>query len=153
MCLYKGKNKMQTASEDIVCYKLIQIYHLPDGDDYRSYFQHTKIELNKPIVASCPFNIDILNDRDYLYGEVVHAFRNFYCDDSDIDWYIQDTKSRPCFSGCDVSIAKVECIIPKGTMFCKGMDDDDNLCYGALEIIPKRIVKTVYSYGVLNSQT
>ena len=144
---------MQIASEDIICYKLIQIYHRSDGDDYRTYFQHTKIELNEPIIAERYLTIQGLNEREYLDGEVVHAFCDFYCDDSDIDWYIEDTRSCPYFEECNVSIAKVECIIPKGTMFCEGVDEDENPCYGALEIIPKRIVKTVYSYEILNSQT
>ena len=144
---------MQTASEDIVCYKLIQIYHLPDGDDYRSYFQHAKIELDKPIVAGWVCATQVLDGSRILSGEVVHAYRDVYCDDSDIDWYIEDTVKFPFFSECEVSIAKVKCIIPKGTLFCKGIDDDDNICYGALAIIPKQIVQTIHPYEILNSQT
>lgn len=143
---------MQIASEDIVCYKIIEIYHLPDGDDYRSYFQHTKIELNEPILAGWEVTAQNLDNANHLYGEVVHAYCSFSCDDSDINWYIENTKDYPYYSRCNVSIAKVECIIPKGTMFCKGIDDDDNLCYGALKIIPKRIVETIYSHEVLNPQ-
>ena len=131
---------MQIASEDIVCYKVIQIYHRSAGDDYRTYFQHTLIELNKPIVASYSYSTDTLNDKKHLYGEVVHAYCDISCDDSDIDWYIHDSKDWPYFM-CDVSIAKVECIIPKGTLFCKGFDDDDNLCYGAKTIIPKQVIE------------
>ena len=152
MCLYKGSNKMQIASEDIVCYKIIEIYHLPGGDDYRSYFQRTKIELNEPILPGWEVTVLNLNETNHLYGEAVHAYCNIYCDDSDIGWYIKNTEDYPYYSRCNVSIAKVECIIPKGTMFCKGIDDDDNLCYGALEIIPKRVVETIYSHEVLNPQ-
>ena len=132
---------MQIASEDIVCYKVIQIYHLPGGDDYRSYFQHAKIELNEPIIAEWDLTTQDLDESVCLYGEVVHAYRNISCDDSDIDWYIYDSKNDPYFSKCDVSIAKVECIIPKGTLFCKGLDDDNNPCYGAKTIVPKQVVE------------
>lgn len=142
MCLHRS-TYMQVAKKDITCYKLIQIYHFPGGDDYRSYFQNTKIELNKPITAFIDCDADILNRKSWLYGEVVHAYSNIYCDDSCIDWYIQDTRECPHFRECDVSIAKVMCIIPKGTIFCEGVDDDDNPCYGALEIIPKRVIETI----------
>lgn len=144
MCLNKGSNQMQIASEDIVCYKIIQIYHKPNGDEYRSYFQHELLTLNMPIKALVGFlDADTLNKKCYLYGEVVHAYRDIHCDDSDIDWYIKNTKDYHYFSNCDVSIAKVKCIIPKGTMFCKGFDDDDNLCYGALELIPKEVIEII----------
>lgn len=135
---------MQTASEDIVCYKVIQIYHRPDGDDYRTYFQHVHLTLGEPITASTDDNnVQTLTNLRFLYGEVVHAFCDISCDDSDIDWYIEDTRDCPCFSEYDVSIAKVECIIPKGTLFCEGFDDCNIPCYGAKVIIPKKVIETI----------
>jgi len=140
MCLTRT-SRIQVADRDITCYKIIQIYHFPDGDDYRSYFQHAEIELNKAIVASD--YLDPKTTDEYLYGEVVHAYTDISCDDRDNDWYIYDTKSFPCFPKCDVSIAKVECIIPKGTIICEGIDDDGNDCYGAAVIIPKRVIEEI----------
>ena len=140
MCLTRT-SRIQVADRDITCYKIIQIYHRPDGDDYRSYYQHAKIELNKAITA-CEY-LDPETTDEYLHGEVVHAYTDISCDDQDNDWYIYDTKNYPYFSGCNVSIVKVECIIPKGTIFCKGFDDDDNWCYGAAVIIPKRVVEKI----------
>ena len=147
MCLIR-KSKIQVADRDITCYKIIQIYHRPDGDDYRSYFQHTKIELNKAIVASV--YLDPKTKKRDLLGEVVHAYTHISCDDSNIDWYICDTKNYPYFHEYGVSIVKVECIIPKGTIFCEGLDGNDNHCYGAAVIIPKRIIEkmaTIHRYN------
>jgi len=135
---------MQIANEDIVCYKLIQICHRPNGDNYRSYFQHTKLKLNEPITALDSFHsVDILSNKRRLYGEVVHAYRYISCDDIDMDFYIRNTASDPRLRGFDVSIAKIECIIPKGTLFCIGYDDDNNPCYGALKIIPKKVIEII----------
>jgi hypothetical protein len=140
MCLNRESN-IQVADRDITCYKIVQIYHLPDGDDYRSYFQHAEIELNKAIIASG--YLDPKTTDEYLHGEVVHAYTDISCDDQDKEWYIYDTKSFPYFLGYDVSIVKVECIIPKGTIFCEGLDDDGNDCYGAAVIIPKRVIEKI----------
>lgn len=136
---------MRAADKDIACYKIIQIYHSPDGDDYRTYFMHTKIELNKPIKAFDYIGACDVNEKSFLSYEVVHAYCKISCDDSDIDWYIEDTRLYPFPSNSkyDVSIAKVKCIIPKGTMFCKGRDDDGNICYGAERIIPVEVIKTI----------
>jgi hypothetical protein len=138
MCLNR-RSEIQVADRDITCYKIVNIYHLPGGDDYRSYFQQAKIELNKAITASC--YLDPKTTEEYLHGEVVHAYTDISCDDDDIDWYIYDTRNYPYFRGCNVSIVKVECIIPKGTIFCEGIDNDGNHCYGAAVIIPKRVIE------------
>jgi hypothetical protein len=140
MCLNR-KSNIQVADKDITCYKIIQIYHRPDGDDYRSYYQHAKIELNKAITA-CEY-LDPETTDECLYEEVVHAYIDISCDDNNIDWYIHDTKTYPISSEYDVSIVKVECIIPKGTIFCEGLGGDDNLCYGAAVIIPKRVIEKI----------
>lgn len=140
MCLNR-KSEVQIADRDITCYKIIQIYHRTGGDAYRSYFQHAEIELNKAILASN--YLDPKTAGKYLYGQVVHAYVDISCDDDDIDWYIHDTKTDPYFPVCDISIVKIECIIPKGTIFCEGLDDDDNECYGAAVIIPKRVVEKI----------
>lgn len=140
MCLNR-KSEVQIADRDITCYKIIQIYHRIGGDTYRSYFQHAEIELNKAILASN--YLDPKTAEKYLYGQVVHAYVDISCDDDDIDWYIHDTEIDPYFPGCDISIVKIECIIPKGTIFCEGLDDDENPCYGAAVIIPKRVVEKI----------
>ena len=134
---------MQVAKKDITCYKLIQIYHRPEGDDYRSYFQWTKIELNKPMTPLHDTDSSILNRMNCLSGEVVHAYCKIYCDDSDIDWYIEDTTDSPYSPECDVSIAKIKCIIPKGTKFYEGFDNDGNPCYGAKVIIPQQVIEII----------
>jgi len=140
MCLTRT-SRIQVADRDITCYKIIQIYHRISGNAYCSYFMHATIELDKAITASCC--LDPKTTEEYLRGEVVHAYTDISCDDDDIDWYIQDTRDNPYFRGCNVSIVKVECIIPKGTIFCEGLDDDDNECYGAAVIIPKRVVEKI----------
>ena len=140
MCLNR-RSEIQVADRDIICYKIVNIYHLPSGDDYRSYFQQAKIELNKAITASC--YLDPKTTKEYLYGEVVHAYTDISCDDDGNDWYICDTRNYPYFRNCNVSIVKVECIIPKGTIFCGGIDDDGNNCYGAAVIIPKRVIEKI----------
>ena len=140
MCLTRTSG-IQVADRDITCYKIIQIYHYLSEDAYRSYFMHATIELDKAITASD--YLDPYTDAKRLYGEVVHAYADISCDDDDIDWYIHDTEIDPYLLGCDVDIVKVECIIPKGTIFCEGLDDDDNPCYGAAVIIPKRVVEKI----------
>lgn len=140
MCLTRT-SRIQIADKDITCYKIIQIYHYLGEDAYRSYFMHAEIELNKAIIAGN--YLDPSTDAIRLYGEVVHAYTDISCDDDDIDWYIHDTKTDPYFPKCDVDIVKIECIIPKGTIFCEGLDDDDNECYGAAVIIPRRVVEKI----------
>ena len=140
MCLTRTSG-IQVADKDITCYKIIQIYHYLGEDAYRSYFMHADIELDKAIIASD--YLDPSTDAKRLYSEVVHAYVDISCNDDDIDWYIHDTETDPYLPGCDVDIVKVECIIPKGTIFCEGLDDDDNPCYGAAVIIPKRVVEKI----------
>lgn len=141
MCLYKGLNEMQTASEDIVCYKIVEII---DGK-IKSYFQQSQIKLNVPIEASNPCSASDMNVTTKLTDEVVHSYKepNFS------DEYITDLKIMSVgyhnihlMQGHKVKLAVLECVIPKGTLYCTNLLTYSGRLaeYGSVKLIPKKII-------------
>lgn len=136
---------MQTASEDIVCYKIIEIYNMRYGKSINlSYYQGTRIVFGKPIKASVESDVRTLNLLQKLDVEVVHAFVEKEFSSITISNLEETTTffSNPEYKFCEsIDIAVIECTIPKGTYYCKGHDANDRPNYGALTIIPNRIIK------------
>ena len=136
---------MQIADKDIICYKIIEIYNMPNGKSINSsYYQGTKIAFGKPIKALVQSDIETLNSLQNLGAEVVHAFVEKEFSSMTISNLEETTTffSKKEYGSCDsIDIAVIECIIPKGTYYCEGYDQNDRPNYGALTIIPNRIIK------------
>lgn len=136
---------MQIADEDIICYKIIEIYNMPDGESINSsYFQGTTIVFGKPMKASVESDIETLNSQEILSAEVVHAYVEKTFSSMTISHLEETTTffSKKEYGSCDsIDIAVIECTIPKGTYYCEGCDANDRPNYGALTIIPNRIIK------------
>lgn len=136
---------MQVASEDIVCYKIIEIYNMPNGKSINSsYYQGTRIVFGKPIKASVESDIGTLNLLQKLDAEVVHAFVEKEFSSITIANLEETTAffSKREYKSCkSIDIAVIECTIPKGTYYCEGYDNSGRPNYGALTIIPNRVIK------------
>jgi len=136
---------MQIADKDIICYKIIEIYNMPDGRSINSsYYQGTKIAFGKPIKALVQSDIETLNSSLVLGAEVVHAFVEKEFSSITISHLEETTTffSKREYRSCEsIDIAVIECTIPKGTYYCEGYDQNDRPNYGALTIIPNRIIK------------
>lgn len=144
MCLHRKGNKMQVATEDITCYKIIEAVHMAYNIiRYKSYFQDAPIEFGKPMKASVERDIKELDMPDVLYGEVVHAFvYNTFSSMAALQLKECTTYCGP-FNCKSIDIIVIKCTIPKGTYYCKGYDDGMRPCYGATTIIPNEIIKTL----------
>ena len=132
---------MQTASEDIVCYKIVEII---DGE-IKSYYQQSRIELDVPIKASNPRSISYMNSTGELTDEVVHSYK----EPKFSAGYITTLKVMSLgyhniriMKGHKVSLAILECIIPRGTLYCTNRPTySRNLAeYGSVKLIPKKII-------------
>ena len=148
MCLYKGLNKMQVAKKDITCYKIIEAYNFKDGNTrYQSYFQETNIVFGSPLEASKKCLIEHLNTISELNEEVVHAFV-FNKFSNEMTLRLKECTEYYGATACEsTDIIVIECTIPKGTWYCLGYDDGLHPNYGALTIVPNKVITilaTVY---------
>lgn len=145
MCLLKKDNRMQIADKDIICYKIIEIYNMPNGKSINlSYYQGAKIVFGKPIKALVQSDIETLNSLLVLGAEVVHAFVEKEFSSITVSNLEETTTflSKREYRSCDsIDIAVIECTIPKGTYYCEGYDSTGRPNYGALTIIPNKIIK------------
>lgn len=136
---------MQIADKDIICYKIIEIYNMSDGKSINSsYYQGAKIVFGKPIKALVQSDIETLNSLLVLGAEVVHAFVEKEFSSITVSNLEETTAffSKREYKSCkSVDIAVIECTIPKGTHYCEGYDNVGRPNYGALTIIPNRIIK------------
>lgn len=114
MCLYIGNNKVQTAKEDIICYKAV----ISSGKSYRSPCELTfickqsKIEnfifKDKsffPLWVYVLFS-KIIDLRPQVSRGGIHTFS-----------YLQDAK---IYFVHNKNVHIFECVIPKGTKYIKG---------------------------------
>jgi len=148
MCLIRS-TKMRVAEQDITCYKVIEIHHLKDGRTVnQSYYQETKITFGTPINASQEEPIEELNKCKALDGQVVHAYRNLYSPQERINQLMECTISWPHPYSKSVDIALIECTIPAGTFYCMGVDLYRMPNYGALTIVPNRVIKILATIDV-----
>lgn len=141
MCLYKGKNEMQTASEDIVCYKVVEIVN----GKIRSYYQQTPIKLNVPIEASRKENKFVMDACRTLTVEVVHSYKDKDLSESDMRHFILLSKGYHVLrlmDGYKISVAVLKCVIPKGTLYCSNILRTRSSIpeYGSVVLIPKEII-------------
>lgn len=148
MCLHRKGNKMQVADEDITCYKIIEAVHMPyEITKYKSYFQDTEIVFGTPIEAAFKLDIEELDMPEVLSGEVVHAFVYKTFSSTKVAHLKECTTYCGPFNCKAIDIIVIECTIPKGTYYCRGYDEGLTPCYGALTIIPNKIITklaTVY---------
>lgn len=141
MCLLKT-SPMQVAKEDITCYKIIEIHHLKDGKTVnQSYYQETRITFGTPIKACNEKPIEELDKYNVLDGEVVHAYYDLHSPQERIYQLKECTMSWPHPYSKAVDIALIECTIPAGTFYCIGKDHHGMSNYGALTIVPNRVIK------------
>lgn len=141
MCLIKS-TKMRVAENDITCYKVIEIHHLKDGRTVnQSYYQETKITFGTPIRALQEEPIEELDKCNVLDGQVVHAYRDSHFIQKRIIQFEECTMSWLHPYSKAVDIALIECTIPAGTFYCMGVDLHRIPNYGALTIVPNRVIK------------
>lgn len=126
MCLYlnslnKEDNKVKTATEDIVCWKVLE----KTGDNvYRSPYEHYPYKLNTTIKDD---GNRVQNIEKKIYGGCFHtymnmedAFQSMTMSNNEVD-HIRKRwpgKGYPRFN-CYYSVV-VKCIIPKGTKYYEG---------------------------------
>lgn len=133
---------MHVAEQDITCYKVIEIHHLKNGRTVnKSYYQGTKITFGTPIKARKEEPIEILNQYNVLDVEVVHAYRDLHSPQERIYQLTECTMSWPHPYSKAVDIVLIECTIPAGTFYCMGKDHKGIPNYGALAIVPNRVIK------------
>lgn len=148
MCLLKS-TRMRVAEQDITCYKVIEIHHLKDGRTVnQSYYQETKITFGTPIEACQKEPIEKLNNYNVLEGEVVHAYRDSQSPQKRIYQFTECTISWPHPYSKSVDIALIECTIPAGTFYCMGIDLHRIPNYGALTVVPNRVIKILATIDV-----
>lgn len=117
MCLYTKNKKAKTASEDLVCYKvLIKNYgtHSCCVTPYAGYV----VEFDKELVADGQKSINHLRMQDFHtnYG-VKSGFFHTYENYNDALMVARDIKLNKRFTSCYVA----KCIIPKGTNYYDGL--------------------------------
>lgn len=148
MCLLKS-TKMRVAEQDITCYKVIEIHHLKDGRTVnQSYYQETKITFGTPIKASQEEPIEELNKHKALDGQVVHAYRDSHFHQERTNQFMECTIAWPHPYSKTVDIALIECTIPAGTFYCMGIDLHRIPNYGALTIVPNKVIKILATIDV-----
>ena len=123
MCLVKDKryhvfNRPLIAEEDIVCYKQLYVNYM--GEITTPY-------TNTPIPIKCiqknqrkrvPFKAEILNKFGFVWNHVL-GFSNIV-----EDGFIHTFSFAPCYLDLSRNERIFKCIIPKGTKYFIGNDDD-----------------------------
>ena len=140
---------MRVAEQDITCYKVIEIHHLKDGRTVnQSYYQETRITFGTPIKALQEEPIEKLNKCKALDGQVVHAYRSSRSPQKLTKQLKECTISWPHPYSKAIVIALIECTIPAGTFYCTGVDLHEMRNYGALTIVPNKIIKILATIDV-----
>lgn len=152
MCLYKNQNVHKIAEEDIVCYKIV-VRDKKTGE-LCSYWHKVPIRLDEPIIAKLSEyvkrDLSRIDKPLVLRAEVVHTYRDCVLDSvylnmiaDDIKWWTTTLLHE---------VVMIECIIPKGTIYIENCPnkhklhtprDNDFAQYGALCVIPKRIIRVL----------
>ena len=117
MCLFKDKkhhpfNKPLIAKEDIVCYKQLETSHFTDGYVTPCTYSVVPAECLKKKV---PFKAKILNKFEFIWRHVL-GFSNIVT-----DGFIHTHVYVP---GRSFLYYNFQCIIPKGTKYFIGNNDD-----------------------------
>lgn len=131
MCLYTKETKLKTAKENIVCYKVLVSYS-SSTILYTPYvfktILWTDILLHNPIKAEGRVRKrrQFPHDPASFNGGLIHTYST-----------IKDAKTI-----CDGPQHKIyQCIIPKGTKYIDGKDDNGRCTYASKLIIPQQQIK------------
>ena len=139
MCLCRDlkTDKLKQATEDIVCYKCVQVPYekwfkiktwvlrkLKRITHYQTYFTDDEVIIGRAFIAKpilSQYDLDRVNlYEDCLEGGFIHSFVN--------------KKDAREFARTRYYIDVVECIIPKGTYYFEGINSDDTEGYASTQI-------------------
>lgn len=129
MCLQlvKGKARVKTAKEDIICWKVLNYYASPNNDVYISPYQKIEYKIGERVVIDKPW--DRMQFQSYCFGnsgdatyfyQISHIINGggvytFKDKDEAMDfmkWMQEEHKE---------TVVAIKCIIPKGTKYYKGL--------------------------------
>jgi hypothetical protein len=134
MCLYTKETKLKTAKEDIVCYKVL-LNDFSSNVLYTPYLykiiRWADILLHNPIKAEgWVRKRRLFQDAPISFNcGLIHTFQNIEA-------------AKDSFLGVIINRYKIfQCIIPKGTKYIDGKDDNGRCTYASKLIIPQQQIK------------
>lgn len=110
MCLIKKIPGFDIAEDDIRVYKVLNKHYFLDGV-YTSPYRGTKYEMNRTYSSLLNEVMDVFPYCEFHVEEGLHAF-------------VDKESAIECVKRGLVSWIVCEAIIPKGSRYAKGMDDD-----------------------------
>lgn len=130
--------RRRVAKKDIVCYKVLSMKYneFLDKFVYETPVTGTEVEFNTPLTADdkTEFRIRERNPRDKSY-----RLRKYFIAEGGFHTYIKKKKAiemfklRNAYFG-DKGIV-VECIIPKGSLYAKGITEGGRKSYVSKDLI------------------
>lgn len=146
MCLNRNTqdNPLMIADRDIECFKVVRIlrkdrdkrktrilYRLRLLKHFKTFFQESPITIGKTVKASPVFDkdeLDVINARrTTLNRGFIHSYKNPEDAQEALGWFKYTIL--------------VKCIIPKGTYYFTGKDDDGNDNYASCAIKYVKVIK------------
>lgn len=146
MCFERdvNRNPLKQATEDIVCYKGVQVPYekwfkfktrwlrkLKRLKEYQTYFSGDSITIGDVFIAQPVLSEEQLHifdrNKDSIDGGFVHSFKN--------------KRDAIKFAKDRYYVDVVECIIPAGTYYFEGMNNGETDGYVSTQI---KYVKVVY---------
>lgn len=166
MCVHTNQESLLVAKKDITVYKIIKVrpaysdnnYDInksisaklleqPQDYKYESLYQSANVD-SDCVENEIPYKADGVCKRipesnfmysqkyKYRYGEgLIHGFRT----KKDADFFITHSISMKYLYNFGTFIL-YKCVIPKGTKYLDGVDDDGNASYAAKTIVFKEPV-------------
>ena len=137
------KNPLLVADRDIECFKVVRVrrkdrnkrktrilYKLGLLKHFETYYQEVPITVGKLAKAYPILDIDVLEVKnaisDRLGGGFIHSYQ-----------HIEDAKNLLCFK----NTVLIKCVIPKGTYYFTGVDDDNADNYASCSIKYVKVIK------------
>lgn len=138
MCLYTQDTKPLRADRDITCYKIVNLHYddAPNPEPFRSKFFNFRYGLGKTYKLNGRLGACIskrVTENGVLIFEVNKGFHSYKDYKHAIEEYrLSELVFSQFFSDKEYVHIMLECVIPKGSLYYKGEDND--LCSNALRV-------------------
>ena len=119
MCLLTKERKMRTATEDIICYKVL-LYHEPTGKYLSPYNQNFEWDVDKKGAISAKGRVNIAKAGNlfgyFVNGGAFHTYKEYNAPARLL--FLSDARNKDAKN--EFKLALATCVIPKGTKYYHG---------------------------------